>query len=201
MTAPIHTAQQLAGLRQRASARLGVNAEPRSMRGGDKDALVVLHQLASSPDTAVDALALLHELQVYQVELDLQAEELRASRYELESSLRRQIELYDHLPVGCFTVDRAFVVQELNLTGARMLGIERDDAFGWPLENYFVPDSASTLRQLISSVVHGDKGATATLQLTSGGGAGPLVRCQVGADPQGDHVFVVLATSGSAIAS
>jgi hypothetical protein len=37
----------------------------------------VLHALASSPQTAADALTLLHELQVHQVELDLQAQELQ----------------------------------------------------------------------------------------------------------------------------
>lgn len=48
------------------------------------DAFRVLFELASSPDTAGDALALLHELQVHQVELDMQTEELMHSRAELE---------------------------------------------------------------------------------------------------------------------
>ncbi|MEO8544507.1 MAG: PAS domain-containing protein [Betaproteobacteria bacterium] len=201
MTDPIHIDQQRLGLRQRASARLSPGTEANHIRGGAQDALAVLHQLASSPDTAGDALALLHELQVYQVELDLQAEELRASRGELESSLRRQIELYDHLPVGCLTLDRAFVVQELNLTGARMLGIERDEAFGWPFENFVVPKSALALRQLVSRLACGDKSATATLQLAAKVGAGTLVQGHVGADPRGDGVFVVLAAAGSSLAT
>ena len=82
----------------------------------------VLHELASSPTTAADALALLHELQVHQVELDLQAEELRASRMELEAALRRQIQLYDAAPVGHATIDPSCTLLELNLTGAAMLG-------------------------------------------------------------------------------
>jgi hypothetical protein len=49
------------------------------------DAFRVLFELASSPDTAGDALALLHELQVHQVELDMQTEELMHSRAELET--------------------------------------------------------------------------------------------------------------------
>ncbi len=68
-------------------------------------ALRVLYDLASSPSTAPDALALLHELQVHQVEVDLQDEELRRSRAEMESSLNRQVQLYDYAPVGCFTLD------------------------------------------------------------------------------------------------
>lgn len=191
-----HTSPQLAGLRERANARLTPDTQPNFKRGGAKDALAVLHQLASSPGTAADALAVLHELQVHQVELDLQAEELHASRSELESALRRQLELYDHLPVGSFTIDRALIVQELNLTGARMLGIERDEAFGWPLESFLVPSSARALRQLVSRAVSGDRNASATLQLAGKVGKVTLVQGHVSADPSGDGVFVVLAAWG-----
>lgn len=199
MTHPIHTAQQLAELRQRATAKLSPSTEPNRARGGAEDALTVLYQLASSPDTAADALALLHELQVYQVELDLQAEELRASQTELQSSLRRQIELYDHLPVGCFTINRALVVQDLNLTGARMLGIERDAALGGLLENFFVPNSALALRQLVSRVASGEQGGPATLQLSAKVGAGLVVQGHVGADPGSEQVLVVLAGSATTL--
>jgi hypothetical protein len=81
------------------------------------------------PANRTDALTLLHELQVHQVELDLQAQELHESRAELESTLRRQIELYDHQPVGCFAVDSRCILHELNLTGADMLGVARDEAY------------------------------------------------------------------------
>eukprot|EP01030_Chromulinospumella_sphaerica_P004249 gene4249-4160_t len=47
-------------------------------------ALRVLFDLAANADTAADALALLHELQVHQVELDLQTEELSQSLLQLD---------------------------------------------------------------------------------------------------------------------
>ena len=43
------------------------------------DALALLYRLASNPDSAGDALKLLHELQAHQVELDLQHEQLKAN--------------------------------------------------------------------------------------------------------------------------
>ena len=94
--------QQLADLRSRAAHRLsggkGANStgsadSPDSQAFQATDALAVLHAMASSQDTAGDALALLHELQVHQVEVELQAEELRDSRTELEAALRRQTAL------------------------------------------------------------------------------------------------------------
>jgi hypothetical protein len=42
------------------------------------DTLALLHNLASTPDRAADALKVLHELQVHQVELDLLRAELDA---------------------------------------------------------------------------------------------------------------------------
>ena len=102
-------------------------------------ALGVLYELASSPSTAPDALALLHELQVHQVEVDLQDEELRRSRVELETSLNRQVQLYDYAPIGFFTVDGNAVMRELNQTGASLLGFERDFLRGRSLDEF--PDS------------------------------------------------------------
>jgi hypothetical protein len=53
-------------------------------------AVRALYELASAPATAPNALALLHELQAHQVELDLQTEELHRMQAELEISLQRR---------------------------------------------------------------------------------------------------------------
>jgi hypothetical protein len=53
------------------------------------EALTLLHDLASAPASAGDALKLLHELQVYQVELDLQYEQMELSQRELAEELHR----------------------------------------------------------------------------------------------------------------
>lgn len=77
---------------------------------------------------------LLHELQVHQVELELQNEQLEAARAWIEAALASYTELYDFAPVPYFTLDRAGKIAELNLAGARLLGIERarviDKRFG-----------------------------------------------------------------------
>jgi PAS domain-containing protein len=118
-------------------------------------ALGVLYELASSPSTAPDALALLHELQVHQVEVDLQDEELRRSRVELETSLNRQVQLYDCAPVGYFTVDGNAVLRELNQTGATLLGFERDFLRGRSLDSFLTPEGVSTLRAMLGRVTAG----------------------------------------------
>jgi PAS domain-containing protein len=128
-------------------------------------ALGVLYKLASSPSTAPDALALLHELQVHQVELDLQDEELRRSRSELEALLNRQVQLYDCAPLGYLTVDRNAVLRELNGTGANLLGFERDFLRGRSLEGYLTPEGVTTLRAMLGRVTEDSPTAFADLPL------------------------------------
>ncbi|CUI08806.1 diguanylate cyclase/phosphodiesterase (GGDEF & EAL domains) with PAS/PAC sensor(s) [Janthinobacterium sp. CG23_2] len=68
---------------------------------------------------------LLHELQVYQVELELQNEQLEAARAWIEAALASYTELYDFAPVPYFTLTRTGAITETNLAGARLLGSER----------------------------------------------------------------------------
>src|SRR6185369_6328917 len=65
------------------------------------------------------------ELEAQQVELELQNEELRRTQDELELSRNTYAELYDFSPIGYFIFDASGVIQEVNLTGALLLGLER----------------------------------------------------------------------------
>ena len=178
-------------LRFRAASRLtGVDGAKTSAARAT-NALAVLHALASSPDTAADALALLHELQVHQVELDLQAEELQASRIELEVALRQQTELYDFQPVACFSLDGHLVVREANRRGARMLGVERDGARGLSIGTFFTAGSLRTLQDLIADAGEGGH-ASGTLKWRHANGLEQAVRVEVGPAPSGGGFFVAL---------
>lgn len=198
MTAHVATLQSLAELRHRAASRLGGIVGSQGAPVSASRALAVLHDLAASPETAPDALALLHELQVHQVELDLQAEALDESRAELEAALSRQIALYDALPVGCLTLDRAFVVRELNLAAAGMLGVARDEAIGLALDAFLTPECERAVRDAVARLDTGRTGATPVLQLIPTHGAPRRVRAHIGADPTGPGCQLVLADAGPA---
>jgi formate hydrogenlyase transcriptional activator len=75
--------------------------------------------------SARDIQELVHELGTHQIELEMQNEELRKTRDELESSRNQYAELYDFAPVGYFTIDAQGLIEGVNLSGAHMLGIER----------------------------------------------------------------------------
>src|SRR3984893_12096825 len=97
------------------------------------DALNVLHNLAGSPQSAGDALKLLHELQVHQVELAMQHEQMEQSRAEVAESLERYIERFDFAPVGYFTLEPDGGIIEGNLAGAELFAVDRAALPGPPI--------------------------------------------------------------------
>jgi len=75
--------------------------------------------------TTADALRLVHELKVHQIELEMQNEELLNSRAKTEELVSQYADLYDFAPVGYFTLERNGAIVQVNLAGAILLGIER----------------------------------------------------------------------------
>ena len=81
--------------------------------------------IGSKTADGVDAMALVHELQVHQIELEKQNEELKSARREMEDALTKYSDLYDFAPIGLFTIDLHGLIQEVNLAGAKLLAAER----------------------------------------------------------------------------
>jgi PAS domain S-box-containing protein len=142
----------LAPLRHVAEERLRDGIPPPAHGGWTTgvDALSVLHNLAGSPESAADALKLLHELQVHQVELTMQHEQLEQSRAEVAESLERYVELFDFAPVGYFTVEPDGRIVEGNLTGAELFEVDRADLPGRSIESLVAADSRAALRAALN---------------------------------------------------
>ena len=77
------------------------------------------------PLTEADVQKLMHELQVHQIELEMQNEELQQAFETTETALKKYTLLYDLAPMGYFTIDSEGIINELNFTGADMLGDRR----------------------------------------------------------------------------
>lgn len=89
-------------------------------------ALALLHRLAHTPASASDALKLLHELQVHQVELDLQQEEVAHAHQHLSQEHERYFAMFDLAPLGYLTVDAKGRVVEANDMAAAWIGWTKD---------------------------------------------------------------------------
>jgi len=189
MASEIVSSRNWIDLRSRAAARL-TGHEPNLKRPSPSEAMRVLFELASSPQNAADALALLHELQVHQVELELQEEELRESRVDLEAALARQIELYEGAPVAWFTVDTEACLHEMNLGAARLLGGARDTLLGMPLTRFLTQGSADALLALLKRVGEGRSRITCKLDLLGAEQQPVAVQASASRDPAGDRFLV-----------
>ncbi len=86
-----------------------------------------------------DPLRLIHELQTFQVELELQNDELRRAQQELMEYKIHYTQLYDFTPVGYVTLDAKGKIIDANMTLARMLATERGSLFNRPLSDYILP--------------------------------------------------------------
>ncbi len=84
----------------------------------------------ASFQTEADLRRLQHELEVHQIELEMQNEELRATNAEIEAERERYTDLYDFAPTGYFTLTADGTIRLVNLTGAKMVGIERAHLLG-----------------------------------------------------------------------
>lgn len=85
--------------------------------------------------------ALIHELQVHQIEVEMQNEELRRAQSELEESRNKYTDLYDFAPVGYFTLNDRGIIQEANLTGAASLGVEKQNLINQTFYQYIDEES------------------------------------------------------------
>lgn len=183
---------QLGDLRQRAQSRLS-GPNPSSRVGTSATAAFgVLHKLASSPDTAEHALALLHELQVHQVEIDMQADELRTSLADADSALQRQRHFHDGLPVACFNIDTSTRLLDVNQTGARWLGVALGALIGQSINAFLTPESHAKLLEQLSAVAQGKESTSWEMTLLTDQQGPRAVQAAISADPIGGRYIVVL---------
>lgn len=87
-----------------------------------------------------DPLKLIHELQVFQMELELQNEELCRSQQELMSSNMRFAKLYDCAPVGYITVNSKGIILNANLTLSDMLLTQRSSLINQSLSTHIASE-------------------------------------------------------------
>jgi len=110
---------------------------------------------AGGPLPPADAARLLHELQVHQIELEMQNDELVAGRNEMEVLLEKYADLYDFAPAGYLTLDEQGQIQEVNLSGAQLLGGDRTRLINRPLTAMVAPASREIFLAFLRRVFAG----------------------------------------------
>jgi len=129
--------------------------------------------------SAEESQRLLQELQVHQIELEMQNEEIKAARSNLEQALEKYSDLYDFAPLGYFTLTKEKFITKANLEGAKLLGIDRSDLVNRRLD-VFISDKDRTFFNNFLDKVFSSK-----VQET----------CELKLQPQGKNPFYVEMTA------
>jgi PAS domain S-box-containing protein len=102
---------------------------------------------------AIGRQKLRHDLEVHQSELEIQNEELRLARTQVEAALERYTQLFDFAPIGyaCLTAEGAIL--ELNHFGAGLLGQPRFALVGRAFHSNVVTDDRSRFQATMKDVI------------------------------------------------
>jgi PAS domain S-box-containing protein len=120
------SAEHTAELRKKVEAIVCSNADP------SMESIAAL--------SAEQTWALLHELRVHQIELEMQNVELRLSQLSLDAARARYFDLYELAPVGYCTLNEHGMILSANLTAATLLGLTRAALVKQPLARFIHKD-------------------------------------------------------------
>ncbi len=149
-------------------------------------------QKRTSLATPAELQRLVHELEVHQIELEMQNEELLQARSELESYLGQYTDLYDFAPVGYFTLDFSGVILQVNLTGSRMLGVERVRLLNQHFGRFVIADFRPAFTTCLAKVFTSKSQETFAIGLQKEGDGTFFVHAEARAYGEGSQCRVAL---------
>lgn len=148
-------AVQKKGVKTRNRHRLRIDAEKRLARMSEK-----LSHLSEKSSEEI-----IHELQVHQIELEIQNEELKRAHLDLEEVKDRFLDVFDFAPVGYFILSEKALINEVNLTGAAMLRIERKYLLHDRFRKFVSPDDFDHWDHFFLAILKGDEQQTTVIKL------------------------------------
>jgi PAS domain S-box-containing protein len=133
-------------------------------------------QLARSPERSPGMEGqtpegLIQDLLAHQVELETQAEELRRAHLALGELRDRYLDLYEFAPLGYLTVTDKALITDVNLTGAVLLGVEREKLLNVRFSKFVAEKDSNQWYRYFTGVL--DKGGkqACTVTLIQGDGS------------------------------
>ena len=98
-----------------------------------------------------------HEFQVYEIELEMQNEELRATHLALKEALDNYVSLYEYAPISYLTLTAEGRIAEINLTGVALLGEAREKLLNRRFSSLLSSKDADRWHLLFTSLIRREK--------------------------------------------
>ncbi|MFT6413796.1 MAG: diguanylate cyclase (GGDEF)-like protein/PAS domain S-box-containing protein [Glaciecola sp.] len=158
-----------------------IKSESENLRQKAKELLNTLPHLstslkATSALSELDTFELIHELEVRQIELEMQNDELQCAivdadqaKADAEIAASKYSDLYDLAPSGYFTLSTLGEIIELNITSAKMLGIERINIRNSRFGSFVSTDTLPIFNLFLDKVFQGKSQETCEVILLKDG--------------------------------
>lgn len=130
---------------------------------------------------------LIHELRVYQIELELQNEELRRAQEAQEAARARYFDLYDLAPAGYVTLTEAGLIREANLAAAKLLGLPCGMLINRPLSTFILPENQDSFYHCRRRLLDTGERQSCELRLRRSDGADCWVRLALSTGTDQEH--------------
>ncbi|HEY3390670.1 MAG TPA: PAS domain-containing protein, partial [Prolixibacteraceae bacterium] len=115
-----------------------------------------------------EALKLIYELEVHQIELEMQNEELiRAKEMAAELAIEKYTELFDFAPLGYFILSKQGIIIDINLYGSEMLGKERSNLKNVLFETFISKDTRPIFNAFLKGVFNNNTKETCEITLVT----------------------------------
>jgi PAS domain-containing protein len=114
----------------------------------------------------LDIASLLHELAVFQAELEMQNEELRQAQQQTEEALSQYARLYDLAPVGYLRLNEFGMILHHNQTFAEIIKTDRKTLINQPLVKLLLPDDRDLFYARFKPFFHNPAGKTIEVRFT-----------------------------------
>jgi len=116
-----------------------------------------------------EALKLIHELEVHQIELELQNEELVLATTAAQEASEKYIELYDFAPSGFFTISYKGEILNLNFNGSKMLGKERSNLINKRILFFISEETKAIFNTFLENIISSKVKESCEVVLTNNG--------------------------------
>jgi len=130
----------------------------------------LLQTQVERPACGDNACDVLHDLQVYQVELEMQNRDLREAQQQLEETRDNYADLYDFAPVNYISFDEKGLIENINLTGASMLGEVRTNIIGRPFSRWLNQDDLTRFRKHLHTTLQSEAKVVDEVQIKNSHG-------------------------------
>ncbi len=117
------------------------------------------------PETLDSIDKLVNELQLYQVELEMQNDELRVAQQELQRSRDHFFNLFDKAPIGYAILDQNGMIMDINQAIIEMVGQDRERILGKPFSQFIISQDQPIFLSRFKAFFKSPQGKTISIRI------------------------------------